>query len=763
MTWERDATSAHGLPVRFDLLVGRREEASLIRRLLQGQTRLVTVTGAAGVGKSRLALAAAEGLARAVSGLWYVDVRERGVDVASAVAHQLRIDETADPTAAVIDAIADGDVLLLLDDVDGSVATTSSFVDAALAACPGLRFLVTSREPLTSAAQTVVALDPFAHTDLTTASDAVRLFTDRATAADALFTLDASTTPAVLRICAATGGVPLTIELAAAQLQFMDAETLAQRMDDQLDALEPADIPARSLRASVEDSWARCSPLERRVWSDLAVLAPGWDLDLGEALALTDVEGAREARAAVRQLIRRSVVHRRRTEDGVRYELLPALREFGAERAEHAEEARRRFVAAMLVRLHDAEDHWFSSRQAAIARRLRADIPNIRRAVVTAAEDGRTDTAIEVTVTAWRQAWLIHGSADELASWLGVALGSGTPSPYWGSLGHALRAFVFSLTDKPGLARDELRAAEADRDRIPDADGPVWRDSAAAVVSAEEVADVDDADAVLILEGLMDDLGEEAYRFGRLNTPQRLAARLHALGRREEGDQVDAGILERGLLVGERFERSFALTARAAASAGVGDVEATDRDARDALVLKRGLGNGLGVAQALELLAEVARERAEATRGATLLGAAAARWRDVGAIRANYPPYFVDLTDTERGLRHRLGAASFEKAFGYGAALSEDESIDYALHGVVEAHTRAGVPASVAATARVSVLTPRESQVASYVADGETNKAIARRLFVSIRTVETHVQNALVKLGLRSRTELAVWYREQSR
>ncbi|MGH1549883.1 helix-turn-helix transcriptional regulator [Leifsonia poae] len=763
MTRNHDAKSTHGLPVRFDMLVGRREEASLIRRLLQSSTRLVTITGGAGVGKSRLAIAAAEGVARSVSGVWHVDLRERGIDVATAVAHQLKVPTEDDPEEAVTHALAGEDALLLLDDVDEVLASTSAFVDTVLAACPGVRFLVTSREPLASTAQTVVALDPFPAADLTTTSDAVRLLSDRASAADALFALDERTTAPILRICASTGGVPLALELAAAQLQFMDADTLARRMDEQLDALEPADAPQRSLRASVEDSWDRCSPAERRAWSDLAVLAPGWDLELGEAMALPGAGGPREARAVVRQLIRRSVVHRRRVEGGVRYELLPALREFGAERAEHTDEARRTFVAAMLSRLHDAEDHWFSSRQPTIARRLRGDIPNIRRAVATAAEDGRTDTAIEVAGTAWRQAWFIHGSADELATWLGIALDSGTPSPYWGSLGHALRAFVFSVTEKPGLAGKELRAAAAARDRIPDVDGRIWREAATAVVSAEEAADLDDADAVLILQGLMDDLGEDAYRFGRLNTPQRLAARLHALRRSEEGDAVDDGILERGLLVGERFERSFALTTRATASAVAGDVEATDRDARDALVLKRGLGNGLGVAQALELLAEVARERADATRGATLLGAASARWRDVGSIRTNYPPYFIDLGETERGLRHRLGMESFEKAYAYGAALSEEESIDYALHGVVEAHARAGVPASVAATARASVLTPRESQVASYVADGETNKAIARRLFVSIRTVETHVQNALVKLGLRSRTELAVWYREQTR
>ncbi|WP_431219759.1 ATP-binding protein [Leifsonia xyli] len=750
------------MPARFDPLIGRREEVSLIRRLLQSSARLVTVTGAAGVGKSRLAIAAAEGMSRSVSGVWYVDLRGNGTDVASAIAHELKVDPAADALTAVIAAIGHDDALLLLDDVDEAVAETSAVVGALLVACSGIRLIVTSREPLTSPAQALVAIGPFARRNLTRSSDAVRLFAERAASGDALFALDDETLPQVVRICEAAGGVPLAIELAAAQLQFMDAATLAGRMDDQLATLEPADPASRSLRAAVEDSWERCSPAERRVWSDLSLLAPGWDLDLGEAMARFSAGGHREASVAVKQLIRRSVVHRRRAGDGVRYELLPALREFGAERAQHPDEAGRHFVGCLLLRLHDAEDHWFGSRQPEILRRLRSDIPNIRRAVATAASLGDVDAAVELTVTAWRQAWVLHGSADELAAWLGIALASGRPTPFWGALGHALRAVVFALTDKPGLAADELQAARAEQKRLGAAGTPLARECDVAVRSAAEVAETDDAAAAGMLRQLMAELGEEAYRFGRTNTPQRLAARLHALGDREEGDRVDEAIAERARAVGDRFERSFALTTRASACAAAGDLATTERDARDALVLKRGLGNGLGVAQALELLADVARDRAHPARGATLLGAAAARWKDIGAIRSNYPPFYYDRQATERALRQRLGDVAFERAFGQGAALSEEESIDFALHGVVESHARAGMPVDAFAVSRVSSLTPREAQVAALVAGGETNKAIARRLFVSIRTVESHVQNALVKLGLRSRTELALWYRDQA-
>lgn len=753
------SNSTHGLPVRLDPMVGRREEVSLIRRLLQTSSRLVTVTGTAGVGKSRVAIAAAESLRRSVSGVWYVDVRGRGQDVALAVAQELKVDPGDDALGAVIAAIGDEDALLLIDDADEAVAETSAVIDALLLACPGVRAIVTSREPPSSTAQALVAIGPFAHRDLTASSDAVRLFADRAASGDALFSVDESTLPEVVAICEATYGVPLAIELAAAQLQFMDVRTLASRISHQLNTLEPAAAESRSLRAAVEDSWDRCTQTERRVWSDLSVLAPGWDLDLGEAMAALSAPALRDASAALKQLIRRSVIHRRRVEGDVRYELLPALREFGVEQATHPQDAQGHFVSCMLLRLHDAEDNWFSGRQREILQRLRGDIANIRRAVSTAAALGDTDRAVEVAVTAWRQAWMLHGSGDEVATWLGIAFASGRPSPFWAAQGHALRAAVFGQTGKPGLARSELAIARAALEEVANGDDDeAAQDCAVSVRSAAEVVDTDDRRALELLRILMDELGEDAYRFGRTNTPQRLAARLHALGERAEGSRVDDDITERALVVGDRFERSFALTTRASACATAGEYETTEADAREALVVKRGLGNGLGVAQALELLADVARERADPARGATLLGAAAARWRDAGSIRANYPPYFYDRAATERALRHRLGSESFDRAFAYGAALSEEESIDFALHGMVEARTRTGIPAS----ARTPELTPREAQVAALVADGASNKEIARQLFVSIRTVETHVQNTLVKLGLRSRTELALWHREQT-
>ncbi|MFP3467397.1 helix-turn-helix transcriptional regulator [Leifsonia sp. SIMBA_070] len=749
--------AAHVLPTRFAPLTGRREEIALARRLLQTSARVVTLTGGPGVGKSSVAAAAAIGLARCVSGIWYVDMHNRGPDVAMALAQELKIDPADRPLEAVLAAIGDGDALIVLDNVDEAIPSTSALLEGLLAGCPGARLIVTSREAPRSRAQALVAIPPFPSEQLTASSDAVRLFSTYAASGDASFVLDAGSLPDVLRICRATRGVPLAIELAAAQLQFMDARTLADRMDDQLEALEPADPTERSLRTAVADSWERCSPAERRVWTDLSVLAPGWDLPLGEAMAGFSVPGRPEAAMVLKQLLRRSIVHRRRTDAGVRYELLPAIQQFGAERLDDADGVRMHFANCMLLRLQDAEDHWFSDRQAEILSRLRGDIPNIRRAVVTAAGLGRADTAIGIVVTAWRQAWFIHGSGDELGTWLGIALDAGNPSPYWGTLGHALRSLVFSLTEKPLLAETEFqRAVSAYRSLTPDDGQETERECRIVLASAAEPAGTDDEAAIAVLEDVMRVLGDEAYRFERFNTPQRLVARLYAVGRWDEGRRVMEEIAERSLVVGDRFERSFALTTRASAAARAGNYDRTDSDAREALLLKRGLGHGLGVAQALELLADVAQERAEPARGATLLGCAAARWREAGAIRASYPPYFFDRATAERALRLRLGDPAFERAFAYGLELAEEESIDFAVRNVVETRLRtARAPAGT-----TTGLTSRETQVASLVADGETNKAIAGRLFVSIRTVESHVQNALVKLGLRSRTELAVWYRE---
>ena len=107
MPRDYDADPVRALPARFDDLVGRRDDVSLIRRLLQSSVRVVTVTGAAGVGKSRVAIAAAEGLVRSVSGVWHVEVRERAPDVATAVAHELKVPTEGDPVEAVVDALAD--------------------------------------------------------------------------------------------------------------------------------------------------------------------------------------------------------------------------------------------------------------------------------------------------------------------------------------------------------------------------------------------------------------------------------------------------------------------------------------------------------------------------------------------------------------------------------------------------------------------------------------------------------------------------------
>ncbi|MDR6972530.1 LuxR C-terminal-related transcriptional regulator [Leifsonia shinshuensis] len=753
------SSATHHLPARFEPITGRRDETSLVRRLLQGSTRLVTVTGAPGVGKSTVAVAAAASMERSVAGLWYVDLRDRSGEVATAIAHELKADPGADPVGSLIAAIGDDDLLLVLDNADATVAETSALMESLLRSCPALRVIVSSREPLSTRGQSLVALSPFPWERLAASSDAVRLFTECAMREDALFSVDPDTLPFVLRICEATRGVPLAIELAAAQLQFMDVRTLADRMDDQLETLEPADPAARSLRAAVVDSWDRCPPEEQRVWADLSVLAPGWDLDLGEAMAALSA-GAGRATRVVKQLLRRSIIHRRRNDDGVRYELLPAIQEFGRAHCADVEAAQVQFVASMIERLQSAEDHWFSDHQGEILRRLRGDVPNIRQAVATAAALGRTDDAITIACTAWRQAWLIHGSVDELGTWLGVALGSGAATPTWGSLGHSLRSWVFAMTEKPGLARGELDAARVAYETVVASGDP--RDARAcrvALLAAAEPAEPDDAEAVLLLEEAMREQGEEAYRFGRHNVPQRLAARLLAQGRWEEGRRLGDELLERGAAVGDRFERSFVLTTRATAASAAGDYTMSETDAREALQLKRGLGNGLGVAQALELLADVAREKADPVRGATLLGCAAARWREAGAVRANYGPYFYDRATTERDLRLRLGDPAFERAFAYGMELSEDESVDFGLRNVVEARLRTSTPQ---AAAGAPGLTPREAQVASLVAEGDTNKTIARKLFVSIRTVESHVQNALVKLGLRSRTELAVWYSDHA-
>ena len=294
----------HNLPARFSSFVGRTDELAHLRDLLQ-RCRLVTLTGAGGTGKTRLALqAAADSVDGTAEGVWFVDLAPVGEPelVAAAVATVLSIrDEPGRPLAEVLcEQLGDRGMLLVLDNCEHLVGACAKLGDAILSRCPGVVLLVTSRQPLgidgehvfripplslPEASDSTIARDPL---DMAARSDAVTLFCERAYQHRPEFRLGVDTVQAVVSLCRKLDGLPLAIELASARLGSLSVGEIDARLDDHLRMLTAGTTTAlprqRTVRALIDWSFDLLSPPEKATLARLSVFAGGWSIEAAEAV-----------------------------------------------------------------------------------------------------------------------------------------------------------------------------------------------------------------------------------------------------------------------------------------------------------------------------------------------------------------------------------------------------------------------------------------------------------------------------------------------
>ena len=336
------------LPAELTSFVGRRGELAEVRRLLAG-SRLVTLTGVGGVGKTRLALRAAAGLRRAFpGGVWLVrldQLREEAL-VAQAVAGALGLQDRAgfSPEAALADYLAGRQLLLVLDNCEHLVDAVAKLADLLLRAAAGLRVLATSREALNITGEMVLAVPPLGAPDpgqqLTPAQlglfPAVRLFAERAAQVVPGFAVTEANQAAVAGICRRLEGLPLAIELAAARLPVLSPEQVDERLGDRLGLLTRGGRtnPARqqTLRASIGWSYELCSRAERLLWARLSVFAGGFELDAAEGICADHRLAAGDMPGLLAALAGKSILIAEHRAGVARYRLPEPLREFGQER-----------------------------------------------------------------------------------------------------------------------------------------------------------------------------------------------------------------------------------------------------------------------------------------------------------------------------------------------------------------------------------------------------------------------------------------------
>jgi predicted ATPase/DNA-binding NarL/FixJ family response regulator len=778
------ARDVGNLPTELTSFVGRRHEVAEVRRL-PAESRLVTLTGVGGVGKTRLALRAAAGLARAFDdGVWLVQLDQLrdpalvAQAVAGALGLGLRDRAGYAPAEALAGYLAGRRLLLVLDNCEHLVDAAAKLTDQLLRAAPGLRVLATSRESLNIPGETVLPVAPLAAPDpgqqLTLAQlalfPAVSLFAERAAQAVPEFTVTEANMAAVAGICRRLEGLPLAIELAAARLRVLSPEQIDERLSDRLGLLTGGSRshPARqqTLRASIEWSYELCSEPERLLWARLSVFADGCELDAAEGICADDRLAAGEVLGLLSALADKSVLIAEHLDPGVRYRLPETLRDYGQERLQQAGEyttLRRRHRDWHEQLARQADTGWGSTHTTDRVARLFREHANVQVAQdFCQTEPGEAEAGLRIALHVWLFFYVDAGHVSEGRYRLGQALARAREPTAWRARGLLAASYLAAQSGDRGTARALLAEGTGLARQLSDPGTSAFAAYCAGAVCLfagdlhQGIAHCEDGLAAVPATAV-----HGRQRILLLMTLA-VAAGLAGDEERVAGCQRElAALTEAGGEFIRHWYSAWSLRALGVAAWRRGDLDRAAGPVQQSLRLREGLNDPLGSTLSVEALAWIAASRHQYERAAVLLGAAAGLWRSMGTTLEGHQHLVGYQRDCERQARQALGEQAFQAAYTRGLEMSGEDAVAYALQQPPEERLgkppTPAVPAAAAAEPGAAPLTSRELQVARLVAQGRSNKEIAARLVISRRTAEGHVEHILTKLGFTSRAQVAAW------
>jgi predicted ATPase/DNA-binding CsgD family transcriptional regulator len=763
----RAGASARGLRCELTDFVGRRAELAQVRDALAG-ARLVTLTGPGGIGKTRLALQVAAGAGRAFrDGVWLAELtglRDPALLVAE-VARSLGLSDKSArwAVASLADYLQARQLLLVLDGCEHLADACAVIVDALLRGCPELRIIATSRHVLGVAGEVTIAVPP-----MTVPADdspngpeellgyeAVRLFAGRGAAVLPGFAVNEGNGPAVAGVCRALDGIPLAVELAAVRLRSLSPGQILDRLDARFQLLSgggPAGQPHhRTLQAALGWSYELLTEGEQAMWRRVSVFAGSFDLDAAEAVCAVGRLAAGQIADLIDALVAKSILLRE-GQGTARYRLLDTIREFGLTKLsgrgnERALRMRHRAYYAALAARQEA----FGPGRAEWIAALDADHENLRAALrFCLADPAEAAAGAQIACDLWRY-WETHGHLTEgrrilaeLLDQLGRA-SPARPRVLWTA------GFLAQFQGDIPAARRLLEASLSAARQAGDASAEAWASSF---------------------------LGWDVYYDGDADQGHalaRTALRLH----RAAGDRrgVMLALMQIGyihLCAGEAdpaadwFARCAAVCAgsdnvwyHAYAQWGLavvavlrGDHEDAGQLACAALRVIRCMDDAMGVVLCLDALSWAAAAGQEARQAATLAAAAEGAWAAIPATPAG--PLRAHHDEALRVARTALPGAEYRAAFAKGSAMDPAEAVAFALGEQARPRPDGG-------RAGPGQLTRREQDVAALVARGHSNGQIAASLVISVRTVETHVQHIMDKLGCSTRAQIAAWSAARAR
>ena len=757
----RPRTTLGNLPAETTSFVGRRREQAEIRQKL-ATARLVSLVGPGGVGKTRLALRAAADLSRGFhDGAWLVElaeVRDEAL-VASAVLAALDLRDQAGmtPLQILVAYWHQKELLLVLDNCEHVLDAAAQLVSGVLRSAPNVRVIATSREPLQLAGEHVVPVAPLQvpGEDETEPlaqlrqNEAVALFTERAAAASGAFVLSASNQAAVVGLCRRLDGLPLAIELAAVRTRVLDVEQVLERLRDRFGLLtggSRAALPRhQTLRMTIDWSHDLLPEREQSLLRRLSVFASRFTLEDAELVCASADLSAADTLDLLSSLVDKSLLMREDYSGHSCYRMHETMREYATLKLREQDEdgpLSTRCIDYYRTRCLSVEaegrynlPEWLSW--------VELEIDNIRAVLQHCVAHRDSARGLDIAASL-RYYWVTHGTTESMR-WLDQLLTAGEASAHTQVRALCLRGWLSVLQADPAAARPWLaRAIAAAREtRQP---GQLSEALSIAANAENQIGNPAGAGAFLEeAEAITTGLGDypatielvlartvHAFFGSDINTAMAISSEGMRLSR-DAGDLFYLGSMLRNLA-------AIALTK--------GDLDEANARAGDALRVARQIDDRIAEHYVLAGLSWHAASSGQARLAARLLGAAEAIGAGAGAkIVGPHAPFH---TQAKEAAIQALGAAKFEAEFEAGKRLSRDAAVRLALGESDQS------PVAASFGADASPLAKREAEVAALVADGLSNKQIAARLFISERTVDSHIGHILNKLGVNSRSQIAV-------
>jgi predicted ATPase/DNA-binding CsgD family transcriptional regulator len=787
------AGGVHGFPAALTGLIGRDGPVREVAGLL-GEYRLVTVTGPGGVGKTRLAGQVARRAAgRFADGAWLAElapVRDPA-QVAPVVAAALGVREQPGVPAAeaVARVLARQQLLLVLDNCEQVIGAAAGLCAGLLAACDDVRVLATSREPLAVAGEARYRLAPLslpAPDEEADAggSEAVALFADRARRADARFVLDRDSGPVVGRLVARLDGMPLAIELAAARVEALGVAQLLERLDDRFALLAGGDRLAaerhRSLAATVAWSYQLLDDRERRVFRLVSVFPGPFTLEAAEVVA-----GVGAGPVVLRLVDCSLLVPPQTGPDGrSRYGMLETLRAYGTRLLAEAGEQEEAAAALAGYALRVAEQaaaglQTNTAEEVAAARWLDAEDATMRQVLAWAMEHDPAMAVRLVAALGWW--WLLrarlagqYALLREVAGraeaggdgWCGAQFWAGLAASFSsdlaGSLDHstALRDAAAGRGPSRALADGLMGRAGAlgNMGRVAEAVGDARRSLAVAREIGYRAGEIP-ALAVLSFAARSGDDLDGAVQLARqaaqitAGVPGEyvrwcsyvLTGALIMAGDMAAADGVCAAGLARSRDAGDVINQSMQLPQMVIVDLHVGRVQDAAAHLREGLQIAMRTGGWGDLLACLDCCGYLCAATGRPAEAVTIWAGWAALVRQGGYAEA--PADMRRRDEPLRAARQALGAGRARAAGERGAAMSLATAAEYALM-LTAPSSQQGPPPGLAK------LSARERELVTLVAQGRTNAQIAAQLFISVRTVSSHLDRIRDKTGCRRRADL---------